>query len=253
MPGVVRCPMPRVGMWLRALRHGKVPQGRLGLRGEWNGQCPINKQYSLKPHGPRASRSRGLARSLLDSDKKLAQGADCHREQKAHTLALPLCPPGEPAAPVPCTGPLGGWNRKETGLLQLSPILSGAAPWGRCRVGVGAKAAEPLVRVAPGQSSAGPSCSTFPGPPGAAAPHSSGHSAVTSGSSPPLQSDTCVDIAPITGEDARRPRRLRRGTALEGQDLDTEVPQGAVREAGQGTAHPPGTCCSGLGPLPPPA
>lgn len=118
----------------------RVPPGTPGPQGEWNGQCPINKQYSLKPPGPRASRSRGLTCSFLDSHKELAQGADCHREQKAHTLALPLCPPGEPAAPAPCTGPLAGWNKKEKGLVQLSPILSGAAPWGRSRVGVGARA-----------------------------------------------------------------------------------------------------------------
>lgn len=153
--------------------------GTPGPPGERSGQCPINKQCSFKPLGPQPP-GQGLTGSLLDSDKKLAQGA-VTGGRRSTPLLCPCTPQGSPQL----TGEQGGLAEAETGKrqawLSLAPScqeqllwqMSGEDGGGSCRA-----RCKCLIS------------STCPGPPGAAAPHSSGRSAGTSGSSPPLQSDT---------------------------------------------------------------
>lgn len=59
--------------WLRGPRHGWVPWGCLGSRGEWNDQCPVSEQHSFKPPGPQplGGRQGKGPGPLLDSNKRL--------------------------------------------------------------------------------------------------------------------------------------------------------------------------------------
>lgn len=196
-------------MWLRVLRRGQVPWGRLASRGEWSGQCPINKS-AVQTTGPQASRGRA-DRLSSGSDKnglrELSQGTDGPRPCSA------LVPPRGAHSSL---GRARCLLEAETGTrrawLSLAPSCreqllgdvgaDGRKLWSRCRC---------------------PISSTCPGPPGAAAPHSSGRSAGTSGSSPPLQSDTCGQHLSL-----RRPPSSRRGICPRGAG------PGAAREAGWG-------------------
>lgn len=155
---------------------GGHPRDTLVSRGEWSGQCSINKQHSLKPPGPQESGGRWLAETG-------SRSSDCHMGQKGETPDLPSARHRHPL-----------WGREGQGLaLRTGPaqphsVRNRAASCSALGQTSGRKlqcpsAADWTVRRVP-------SSTTCPGPPWAAAPHSSERSAVTSGSSPPLQSDT---------------------------------------------------------------
>lgn len=162
----------------------QMPRYTWASRGEWPGQCSINKKHSFKPPGPQDSGGRGLTETGSGSSA-------CHRGKREQNQPCPQ--PGP--CPLSALG-TGKVRARCWGLIQLRPIQSateqplpapGSRHWGgSCHA---ASAADSWYSPQ-GTVHRVPSSTTCPGPPGAAVPRSSRRSAVTSGSSPPLQSDT---------------------------------------------------------------
>lgn len=187
-----------------------APWGRQASRGEWSGQCPINKSAVQAP-GPRPPGAGFQA---------LFGSGSCRRDRRPRPCSA-LCPPGEPTALWGSKGPTGRKRARSAG-----PVLWEQLCW------------QTWVWAA---EAAGAVSATCPGRPGAAAPRSSGRSAGTSGSSPPLRSGTCG--AASVAEEAPRSRKGICPRWGQAQD------QGVPGKLGGETAHAPGRCWSELAPL----